>query len=254
MARKDPPTRPEPGFFKRLWAKHKERKRKIQEERAKSPHSALRENFVTIVVCAVAAFFVTTYVVHPMTVPTPSMEPTILVGDRLLVDKFTVRNQMSGSFPGTPAHELKRGDIVVFKHPTDITNLWVKRVIGLPGEEVRVINKRVYIDNQPLDEPYAYHSDPSVQRNQRDNFPPLVVPADSYFVMGDNRDNSVDSRFWGVLPHTLIVGRPLVCFWSYADEPDAHLKTGTELLKLYGERIIYFFSRTRWERTGRIIR
>ena len=225
-----------------------------QEEQVQR-HSALRENLVSIVVCSIFAFFVTTYVVHPMTVPTSSMEPTILVGDRLLVDKFTVRNAFGSGLPLAASHDIQRGDIVVFKHPTDIESLWVKRVIGMPGESVEIRSKQVYVDGAALDEPYKHHSDPSFYPGgNRDHFGPARVPEGFFFVMGDNRDNSLDSRYWGFLRRELLVGRPLVTFWSYEDQPNAHQITGfSERLQLYAERVYYFIPRTRWRRMGQIV-
>lgn len=244
----------EPSFLERIRAR-KKKANKAEEEAHEPRHGAMRENFVSIVVCAVFAFFITTYVVHPMTVPTASMEPTILVGDRLLVDKFTVRNAVDGVFPAAPEHSIQRGDIVVFKHPTEIENLWVKRVIGLPGEMVEVRAREVFIDGQPLEEPYAQFLEPRSSRYSRGDFyGPRIVPEGHYFVLGDNRDNSRDSRFWDFLSGDLIVGRPLVIFWSYEDRPNAHEISGlVERLKLYGERVLYFFARTRWSRMGGIV-
>ncbi len=225
-------------------------------------HSTVREYFVTTVVCTIFALFVTTYVVHPMTVPTPSMVPTIMVGDRLLIDKFTIRNDFFGALPGTPRHEMKRGDILVFKFPEQPDILYVKRLIGLPGETLEIRDKTVYINGEALHEPYKFHEDPSTFRNRgphsflsdvkRDNFGPIEIPPGSYFMMGDNRDNSADSRYFGFLPHDYIVGRPLFVFWSYEDDERAYQRT--DLIKLYGERIIHFLTRTRWTRTGHIIR
>ena len=228
-------------------------------------YSIFREYLVTTVVCTLFALFVTTYVVHPMTVPTPSMEPTILVGDRLLIDKFTIRNSFKTGLPFTPRHTLERGDIVVFKYPKEPEVLYVKRTIGLPGETVEIRNKTVHIEGKPLDEPYKVHSDSYVYPNrgryhqgggdQRDNFGPITVPEDSYFVMGDNRDDSADSRYFGFLPRDHIVGSPLLVFWSYQDDADAYLRSSfLDILQLYAERIIFFFNRTRWSRMGHRVR
>lgn len=236
-----------------------------RQEKKKSPYSTLREYFVTTVICTIYALFVTTYVVHPMTVPTPSMEPTILVGDRLLIDKFTIRNGFSSPLPLTPYQGIQRGDIVVFKFPNQPEVLYVKRAIGLPGETLEIRNKVVYINGKPLQEPYKYHSDPYTQQQngkvfftsdfQRDNYGPIRIPDDSYFMMGDNRDDSADSRYFSFLPGSYIVGKPLLVFWSYEDAPDAYLRSSLpEMLKLYAERIVFFFTRTRWSRMGHLVR
>jgi signal peptidase I len=143
--------------------------------------------------------------------------------------------------------------------------LYVKRAIGLPGETIEIIDKAVYINGEPIEEPYKTHSDPTIyQRSQgvhflssdsvRDNFGPLTLSEDSFFMMGDNRDDSADSRYWGALPRDYIVGRPLIVFWSYEDESDAYLKSSLpELIKLYGERVVFFFTRTRWSRMGHFV-
>jgi len=228
-------------------------------------YSILREYFVTTVVCTIFALFVTTYMVHPMTVPTPSMEPTILVGDRLLIDKFSIRNGFKTGLPFTPHHTLERGDVVVFKFPKEPEVLYVKRIIGLPGETLEIRNKTVYIEGKPLDEPYKVHSDSYVYPNrgrfhpgsgdQRDNYGPITVPENFYFAMGDNRDDSADSRYFGFLPLDHIVGSPLIVFWSYQDDADAYLRSSfPEILQLYAERVIFFFTRTRWSRTGHRVR
>lgn len=201
-----------------------------------------------------------------MTVPTPSMVPTILVGDRLIIDKFTVRNGLRSWLPLTPSHKIRRGDIIVFKFPQNPEVLYVKRAIGLPGEKFEVRDKVVYINGQPLNEPYKYHSDPTIYSAnrgfhffsgdfRRDSVAPFTIPQHQYFMMGDNRDDSADSRYWGTLSENLIVGRPLLIFWSYEDEADAYLKTGVgDVLKLYGSRILHFLTKTRWNRVGRIVR
>lgn len=228
-------------------------------------YSTLREYFVTTVICTILALFVTTYILHPMTVPTPSMVPTILVGDRLIIDKFTVRNGLRPWLPILPSHKIRRGDIIVFKFPQNPEVLYVKRAIGLPGDRFEIRNKTVYINGQPLNERYKSHSDPTIFGSaggyhffagdyRRDNLAPFIIPGRQYFMMGDNRDDSADSRYWGTLSEDLIVGRPLFIFWSYEDAPDAYLRTSfSDLLKLYGSRVIYFFTKTRWSRIGRIV-
>lgn len=229
-------------------------------------YSTLREYFVTTVICTILALFVTSYILHPMTVPTPSMVPTILVGDRLIIDKFTVRNGLHPWLPFAPGRHIRRGDIIVFKYPQNPEVLYVKRAIGLPGDKFEIRDKKVYIDGQALEEKYKYHSDPTIVSPtsgfhffsgdfRRDTLAPFVIPPHQYFMMGDNRDDSADSRYWGTLNEELIVGRPLLVFWSYEDDSDAYLKTGLgDMLKLYAQRVVFFFTKTRWNRIGRIVR
>ncbi len=244
---------------------HKKKSADKEQSQPERQQSTLREYFVATVYCTIVALFVTTFVVHPMTVPTPSMDPTIKVGDRLLIDKFTYRNWLTSPLPGTAFREVKRGDVVVFKFPEKPEVLYVKRAIGLPGETLQIIDKVVYINGTALVEPYKHHIDKRIFHSRsgnqfsfesrRDNFGPIKIPDDSYFMMGDNRDDSADSRYFGFLPRDLIVGRPLIVFWSYEDEKDAHLKTSfAEQLRLYGERILFFFTKTRWSRLGSLVR
>ena len=138
-------------------------------------------------------------------------------------------------------------------------------MVGLPGETFEIRDKTVHINGLPLNEPYKTHSDTTIyEKNeenpfqgngQRDNYGPVKIPAGSFIVMGDNRDNSLDSRFWGFLPARNVVGRPVIIFWSYQDPPDAHLLTSWgEIIQLYGQRILFFLTRTRWSRMGRLVR
>ncbi len=177
--------------------------------------------------------FVTTTLVQAYVIPTGSMEGNLRVGDHMLVDKTS------------QYRDLKRGDIVAFKYPVDPHQTFVKRVIGLPGDHIRMVDKQVIRNGHALVEPYTQHVDPSIDP-RRDDFAEITVPADSYFMMGDNRDNSLDSRYWGFVPRKNLVGTPLMVYWSYdATTSDldhwnvAHLMDVTE----------HFFTKTRWDRT-----
>ncbi len=220
--------------------------------------------------------FGTTTLVQAFIVPTPSMDSTVRVGDHLLVDKLSY----SPSDPITkhllPYTEPKRGDIIVFRWPIDISQNYVKRVIGVPGDHIHLQNKIVYLNGRPLtNEPYIHHIDPT-PREYRDNFPKdpwtesglvsdraqkmldehvvngeVVVPPGSYFAMGDNRDNSLDSRYWGFVPRENIIGKPLLIFWSYdaptADWVDYNLDHFIDLA-------LHFFTKTRWNREFKLVR
>jgi signal peptidase I len=219
--------------------------------------------------------FGTTTLVQAFIVPTPSMDPTVRVGDHLLVDKLSYAPPGAISKYFLPYTQVKRGDIIVFRKPTDITMNYVKRVIGVPGDRIRLMNKTVYLNGKPLVEPYAVHVFPDI-RPYRDNFPAspptpdepvedagfqmlahhvwngeLVVPPDSYFAMGDNRDNSLDSRYWGFVPRDNIIGKPLFIFWSY-DAPTQDLVDFTE--NHFIDLAKNFFSKTRWDRELKLVR
>ena len=218
--------------------------------------------------------FGTTTLVQAFVVPTSSMERTILIGDHLFVDKLAYAPPGSFSSHILPYTEVRRGDVIVFRYPMAINQNYVKRVIGIPGDRLKIVNKQVYINGKPLNEPYKVHSRQEIEPYV-DNFPAvpafpvyppamemieknvvngeLVVPPGSYFAMGDNRDNSADSRYWGFVPRENIVGKPVFIFWSF-DAPTADLVDGNIGLGHILDVIFNFFSKTRWERTFMFIR
>jgi signal peptidase I len=219
--------------------------------------------------------FGTTTLVQAFIVPTPSMDTTVRVGDHLLVDKLTYAPGGSITKYFLPYEQPKRGDIIVFRYPSDISQNYVKRVIGVPGDHIHLVNKTVYLNGHPLTEPYVQHIFPDI-RPYRDDFPAapptpdepvqdralqmiahhvengdLVVPPNSYFAMGDNRDNSLDSRYWGFVPRENIIGKPLFIFWSYdADTADLVDFTANHFVDLAKN----FFVKTRWDRTLKLVR
>jgi len=217
--------------------------------------------------------FGTTTLVQAFIVPTPSMDTTVMVGDHLLVDKLSYAPPGSFARYVLPYTDVKRGDIIVFRYPIDISQNYVKRVMGVPGDHLKVVDKVVYLNGKPLlHEPYAQHIFPNLEP-YRDNFPSeprgpvydrarqmlaehvengeLVIPPDSFFAMGDNRDNSLDSRYWGFVPRENIIGKPLLIFWSY-DAPTADLVgySSDHFLDLAKN----FFFKTRWDRTLKLVR
>jgi signal peptidase I len=216
--------------------------------------------------------FGTTTLVQAFIVPTPSMDTTVMVGDHLLVDKLSYAPAGSLSRYLLPYTDPKRGDVIVFRYPMDISQNYVKRVMGVPGDHIKVVDKVVYLNGKPLVEPYAQHIFPNLEP-YRDNFPSeprgpvydrarqmlaehvengeLVVPPGSYFAMGDNRDNSLDSRYWGFVPRENIIGKPLLIFWSY-DAPTADLVgySADHFLDLAKN----FFFKTRWDRELKLVR
>jgi signal peptidase I len=219
--------------------------------------------------------FGTSTIAQPFVIPTSSMHNTLLTGDHLIVDKLAYAPPGPISKYLLPYEDVKRGDIIVFRHPTLITVDYVKRVIGLPGDHIKLVNKQVFVNGRPLNEPYTIHLDNFM--SYRDNFPAgepdyipdpkmlerayamlrnnvvdgeLVVPSGNYFAMGDNRDNSLDSRYWGLVPRDNIMGKPLIIFWSY-DAPTDDLKDYNlhHLIDLG----LHFFTKTRWDRTFKLI-
>ena len=185
----------------------------------------------------VIAVFVITFIVQAFQIPSESMENTLLIGDYLLVDKVHYAN---GGFWGRllPYSRIRRGEIIVFRYPVHPSQHFVKRVIGLPGDHIRLVNKQVWVNGRPIGEQYVVFRSP-VRDYYRDDFPDLnylspnvearwwlqmrtlvhggelVVPPDQYFVLGDNRDESLDSRYWGFVPRQNIIGRPLIIYWSF---------------------------------------
>jgi len=219
--------------------------------------------------------FGTTTLLQAFVVPTGSMTNTVLVGDHMIVDKLAYSPSGSISRHLLPYEDVKRGDIIVFKYPVDPSQPYVKRVIGVPGDRIHFENKTLFLNGKRIEEPYR-RLEPNQISDYLNNFPQqhpdimidqraremlaehvqgneLVIPAGQYFAMGDNRDNSADSRFWGFVPRENIIGKPVIIFWSY-DAPTEQLVGGT----LNPEHLIdlaqHFFTRTRWERTLRLVK
>jgi signal peptidase I len=187
-------------------------------------------------------------------VPTESMTPTILVGDHFFLDKLGFpANYPEAVQKYLPARTVHRGDIMALWSPQTPDMRLVKRVIGLPGETLEVRHRDVYINGTKLDEPYAVHTDP-IQFPQRDNFGPITLGPDQFFMMGDNRDNSNDSRFWGPAPRQSFIGRPLFIYWSYDDDPYTHPLSAREWIEHSASVAAHFLTRTRWLRTGTVLR
>ena len=189
--------------------------------------STVREYFESICIAVILALFVRTFIVQAFKIPTGSMENNLLIGDHLLVNKFVFAPTLTGlERVLLPIDPIRRGDILVFKFPEDPQRDFVKRVIGLPGETVEMRNKKMLINGTALDEPYAHFlfpvesegggadfTDAGVQRN----YGPVVVPEGQYFMMGDNRDNSQDSRYWGFLRRDYIKGKALFVYFSLGE-------------------------------------
>ena len=221
--------------------------------------STLREYFESIVIAVILALFIRTFVVQAFKIPTGSMENNLLIGDHLLVNKFVVGPTASPVERALlPVRPIKRGDVIVFKYPEEPSRDFIKRVIGLPGETLELRDKKVSINGSPLDEPYVHFLEPPgtsaefrevTSTDVRERYGPVTVPPNQYFVMGDNRDNSQDSRYWGFLPRDYIKGKAVVIYWSYdAGLGDYHEESTGEALKGLGSVFVHFFTRTRWDR------
>jgi len=199
-------------------------------------------------------WLITHHIAQATVVPTESMSPTILIGDHFILDKVAFpANYPEAIEHWLPSRTIRRGEIIAFWSPKESGLRLVKRVIGLPGETIEIRDKSVYINASKLDEPYTVFAD---TRNfpQRDDMSPTKIPADSFFMMGDNRDNSNDSRFWGFAHRKDLIGTPLFVYWSYESEPYRPNMTITESVKQYGAMALHFFSKTRWDRTGAVLR
>jgi len=241
----------------------------IEDTGRDRPRSTLAEWTITILLL----LFLTTTLVQAYVIPTGSMEDTLLIGDHLLVDKLAFAPPGSLSRYVLPYTEIKRGDIIVFRYPVDISQTFVKRAIGIPGDRIRIANKDLYLNGVRMNEPYTYHKTDYID-SYRDNFPgdpnthieagayemlsknvvngEVVVPPNSYFAMGDNRDSSLDSRYWGFVPRQNIIGKPLVVYWSY-DAPTEDLNDTSISWQHIRDLGKNFFSKTRWRRSFMLI-
>jgi signal peptidase I len=209
-----------------------------------------------ILAAVVFALFARTFLFQAFEVPSPSMEKSVLTGDRLVVNKFVYAPASTPPWIAAllPRRAVRRGDLVVFRYPADPRRSFIKRVIGLPGETVAIADKRVQVDGHELIEPYAFHADDRTwpddasipeERRRRDQLAPLRVPQNSYFLLGDNRDDSSDSRFWGPVPSGHVLGRALLVYWSMPP-PGAGALGDTSPLDA--------FRRARWDRLFAVVR
>lgn len=206
--------------------------------------SVFREYFEAIVIALVLALFIRTFVAQAFKIPSGSMLPTLLIGDYLLVNKFIygIKNPFTGQIL-IPLSEPKRGDVVVFRYPMDKKVDYIKRVIGTPGDTIEIKDKQLFINGEKFEDSHGWYSNsneiiPGTQ-GPRDNFGPVVVPEHKIFVMGDNRDNSYDSRFWGFVDDNEILGEAFILYWSWdMNEPLVSLKRLESI---------------RWKRLGNLI-
>ncbi len=228
-----------------------------------------REYLESLVVTVILALYGTTFMVQAFKIPSSSMENTLLIGDHLMVDKISYAPPPSWArvLPYLP---VARDHIIVFRYPLDPGIYFVKRVVGIPGDRIRLENKKTYRNGVAIEEPHTVHNSARME-DFRDNFPflpssgafpnwtgrlpefveggELVVPPGHYFVMGDNRDSSSDSRYWGFVPRENIVGNPLFIYWSFETTSEEYRQTdATDYLSRIGEILLYFPQKTRWNR------
>ena len=223
--------------------------------------SVAREYLESLVVAFILATFIRTFVVQAFKIPTGSMENNLLIGDHLLVNKVVYSPSLGRLENGTMAKKpIQRGHVVVFKYPEDPARDFIKRVIGLPGETIEIRAKRVYINGQPLEEPYVHFLEPPLRPEdpeygirsdgRGDDYGPRTVPEGQLFVMGDNRDNSKDSRYWGFLPADQVKGRALMVYWSYEASREEYHRTG---FVDWTRDTLSAFGKTRWRRFFHLI-
>ncbi len=189
--------------------------------------SQLRDWAESIIIALILALFIRTFFVQAFKIPSGSMKPTLLIGDHLLVCKFYygIKIPFINKFI-VRFNSPKHGDIIVFVYPRDKNKDFIKRIVGLPGDEIEIINKRVYVNGKLCPDLHAFHSASHIypkEMSPRDNFGPVKVPPHKYFVMGDNRDESYDSRFWGFVDQNSIKGKAFIIYWSW-ERPFFHIR------------------------------
>ena len=245
------------------------------ESQPQSGKSTAREYLESLVVTVILALYGTTFLIQAFKIPSSSMEDSLLIGDHLMVDKVSYGPASLGKRV-LPYHEVERDRIIVFRYPLDPQTYFVKRVVGVPGDRIRLEDKQVYRNGETLEEPYVIHKSTRIQQ-YRDNFPSLpsggvysdwaeqfqqyvedgeiVVPPGEYFVMGDNRDFSSDSRYWGFVPRENIVGQPLLIYWSFESSSEEYRQTGVvNFVGKVFDIVIHFPQKTRWNRMFDLIR
>jgi signal peptidase I len=237
--------------------------------------TTLSEYLESLLVTVILALFATTFILQAFKIPSPSMESTLLVGDHLLVNKFIFGGHGAWYEKLLPYRPLERGDIIVFKYPYQDHTHYVKRVIGLPGDHLKLVDQRVFVNGKLLNEPYVVHDPAAPYDPLNYAFPPvgnqlysspvvpewareikkhiqgdeIVVPPGHYFAMGDNRDHSSDSRYWGFVDRNAVMGRPFLIYWSIeASSADYNPSTFWQRLAAIFDTLLHLPTRTRWSR------
>jgi signal peptidase I len=237
------------------------------------------EFLASLAAVLVTGLFIITFILQAFEIPSSSMEDTLLIGDHVFVNREQFAPKTKWMGPLLPYRDIKRGDIVVFLSPAEPGLYVVKRIMGIPGDRLHLRDGAVYRNGDKLAEPYVMHKGPLFYDPYRDNFPAvppsdaynvspdwqlqmrshiegddIVVPPDSYFGMGDNRDVSLDSRYWGFIPKENVIGRPMFVYWSFNTPPDQYRHTEmSERIGFLVHVVIHFFDETRWRRTFRLV-
>jgi signal peptidase I len=269
-------------------AKKENEKDKVKAQNAEDekPRETTVEFLASLASVLVTGLFIITFVFQAFEIPSASMENTLLIGDHVFVNRVQFSPATPWVGPIVPYNQIRRGDIVVFLSADPATpELYiVKRIIGIPGDRIHLRNGAVYRNGQKLDEPYVIHSEggdsDSSYDNYRDEFPAvpatdnanvtpewklampqhiengdIVVPPDSYFGMGDNRDRSLDSRYWGFIPEEHVIGRPMFVYWSFETPEFQYQQTAmSQRLGFLAHVVIHFFDETRWKRTLKAVK
>jgi len=252
-----------------------------KDEKEQEKHRETTVEFLaSLAAVLVTGLFIITFALQAFEIPSSSMENTLLIGDHVFVNRVQFSPPSRWIGPLLPYRDIRRGDIVVFLSPAEPGLYVVKRVMGVPGDRIHLRDSVVYRNGEKLNEPYVIHEGPDAYNPYRDNFPAvpaseynnvtlawqlsmpqyiqgddLVVPPDSYFAMGDNRDVSYDSRYWGFIPRANVIGRPMFIYWSFETPPNQYLqKEVGERLSFLAHVVIHFFDETRWRRTFKAVR
>jgi len=253
---------------------------KVTDEKDEKPKETTVEFLASLAAVLVTGLFIITFVMQAFEIPSSSMEHTLEIGDHVFVNRISFAPKSSWVGPLLPYREIHRGDIVVFLSPAEPGLYVVKRIIGIPGDRIHLRNAVVYRNGEELKEPYVIHASDFIPNPYRDNFPAVppsesynvypsweqelpmhiegddvVVPPDHYFGMGDNRDVSLDSRFWGFIPRENVIGRPMFIYWSFETPSDQYRRTSMgDRVGFLAHVVIHFFDETRWRRTLRAVK
>jgi signal peptidase I len=252
-----------------------------KEKQEEKPRETTVEFLASLAGVLVTGLFIITFILQAFEIPSSSMENTLLIGDHVFVNRIRVAPPTHWVGPIVPYGQIHDGDVVVFLSPSESDLYVVKRIMGIPGDRIHLRNGVVYRNGQKLDEPYVFDTGTQQEtRDYRENFPDvaptdfsgvtpewkltmpqhiesgdLVVPPDSYFAMGDHRDVSYDSRYWGFIPRDNVIGRPMFIYWSFETPPDQYQqKSFGDRIGFIGHVILHFFDMTRWKRTLKVVR